>query len=127
MKRFLAAASLLLGIGVSAFAQTSSISGTVSDITDSVIPGVKVMAINTGTGSATSSLTSDTGVYNLLNLPPGPYKVTAVLTGFQTASSIITLGSADAQRLNLSLKVGNTETEIILDDEVNFSDMSSQS
>jgi len=110
MRRILLAATLLLGIGVSAFAQTSSISGTVSDPTNALIPGVTVTATNTGTGVNTTSLTNDSGAYNFVTLPPGPYKLTATLGGFQTASvTNITLGTAETQRFNITMKLGNAQ------------------
>jgi len=110
MRRILVAAALLLCIGVSAFAQTSSISGTVSDPTNALIPGVTVTATNTGTGVAATSLTNDSGAYNFVTLPPGPYKLTATLGGFQTSSvTNITLGTAETQRFNITMKLGNAQ------------------
>jgi hypothetical protein len=110
MRRILFAAFVLLGIGVSAFAQTSSISGTVSDPTSALIPGVTVVATNTGTGVTTTSLTNDSGAYNFVTLPPGPYKLMATLGGFQSASvTNITLGTAETQRFNITMKLGNAQ------------------
>ena len=110
MRRILFAAFVLLGIGVSAFAQTSSISGTVSDTTNALIPGVTVTATNTGTSVTSTSLTNDSGAYNFVTLPPGPYKLTATLGGFQTATvTNITLGTAETQRFNITMKLGNAQ------------------
>ena len=110
MRRILFAAFVLLGIGVSAYAQTSSINGTVSDTTNALIPGVTVTATNTGTSVTSTSLTNDSGAYNFASLPPGPYKLTATLGGFQTASvTNITLGTAEAQRFNITMKLANAQ------------------
>jgi hypothetical protein len=55
-----------------------------------------------------TSLTNDSGTYNFVTLPPGPYKITATLQGFQTATvENITLGSAETQRFNIILKLGS--------------------
>src|SRR5262245_32101247 len=106
MRRLLCAAALLLATAVCAFAQTSGISGTVSDPTNALIPGVTVTATNTGTGVASTALTNDSGTYNFVTLQPGPYKITATLQGFQTATvENINLGSAENQRFNLVLKL----------------------
>ena len=41
-------------------------------------------------------------------MPPGPYKITATLQGFQTATvENISLGSAETQRFNIILKLGS--------------------
>jgi len=90
------------------FAQNSAISGTVADPTNALIPGVTVTATNTGTAVTATVLTNDSGAYNFVSLPPGPYKLTATLQGFQTATvSNITLGSAETQRFNMVLKLGS--------------------
>ena len=59
MGKYVFAAAMLLGIGVSAFAQSSSISGSVADPTNALIPGVAVTATNTGTGVASTVLTNE--------------------------------------------------------------------
>jgi Carboxypeptidase regulatory-like domain len=92
----------------SLFAQNSAINGTVSDPTNALIPGVTVTATNTGTAVAATVLTNDSGAYNFVSLPPGPYKLTATLQGFQTATvSNVTLGSAETQRFNIVLRLGS--------------------
>jgi hypothetical protein len=97
-----AAFTLCLLLATSSFAQTSGISGTVADPTSALIPGVAVTATNTATGVVSTSLTNDSGTYNFVTLPPGPYKITATLQGFQTATvENITLGSAETQRFNI--------------------------
>src|SRR4051812_13982023 len=102
------AVMLCLLLATSSFAQTSGISGTVSDPTSALIPGVAVTATNTATGVVSTSLTNDSGTYNFVTLPPGPYKITAALQGFQTATvENITLGSAETQRFNIVLKLGS--------------------
>ena len=92
----------------SLFAQNSSISGTVSDPTNALIPGVAVTATNTGTSITSTVLTNDSGAYNFVSLPPGPYKLTATLQGFQTATvTNVSLGVSEVQRFNIVLKLGS--------------------
>ena len=60
MKRLLAASCMILLLGTGAFAQTGTISGTVSDPSGAVIPGVEVTATHVGTSlSGRSLLTSE--------------------------------------------------------------------
>src|SRR5205085_6123769 len=107
MRRLLLAAVVLCAISATAFAQTSGISGTVSDPTNALIPGVTVTATNTATGVASTVITNDSGAYNFVTLQPGPYKLAATLQGFQTANiANISLGSAETQRFNITLKLG---------------------
>ena len=91
---------LCLLLTTNTFAQTSGISGTVADPTSALIPGVTVTATDTDTGVASTVLTNDSGTYNFVTLPPGPYKITAALQGFQTAT--VTNITLDLQRLSVS-------------------------
>src|SRR2546423_3676284 len=63
---------------------TAQISGTVRDQSGAVLPGVEVTAAQTDTGIARNTITNETGSYVLSNLPLGPYKLEAALTGFRT-------------------------------------------
>src|SRR3979411_3112912 len=61
-----------------------SIQGTVLDTTSAALPGATVSATNVATGVDTIRRTTDAGVYALTPLPPGQYRVTVTLDGFQT-------------------------------------------
>jgi hypothetical protein len=61
---------------------TGSISGTVSDETKAVMPGVTITVKNTETGLERTQVSDEQGRYRVLNLNPGSYTVTAELTGF---------------------------------------------
>src|SRR6185295_8139659 len=74
----------LLVIGLLWFQATAQISGTVRDQSGAVLPGVEVTATQTETGIARNTVTNETGSYVLSNLPLGPYKLEAALTGFRT-------------------------------------------
>ena len=79
------AGSLLCLASVSGWAQaTAEISGTVKDQTGAVLPGVEVTATQTDTGISRTAVTNETGSYVLPNLPLGPYRVEAALSGFRT-------------------------------------------
>jgi hypothetical protein len=62
-----------------------SISGTVTDSSGSVVPGVKVTILNNATNVSATVTTSAHGEYVVPDLPPGTYTVTVELTGFQKA------------------------------------------
>src|SRR5205085_9486735 len=102
-KFFTAALLLCLLFSVQAPAQSNNatVSGTVSDASGALIPGVTISATNTRTGVVTTALSNETGTYNVPNLQPGSYKVSAELPGFQTQTyTDVELGNAQQIRLN---------------------------
>jgi len=112
MNRIFRSVLLLLlcsAVSFHAFAQSNNatVSGTASDASGAFIPGVMITATNTRTGVVTTGLSNETGTYNLPNLQPGTYKVSAELPGFQTQSyTDVELGNAQQVRLNFRLPVG---------------------
>jgi Carboxypeptidase regulatory-like domain len=78
-KRVLIVASILLigWVGLYAQSERGSIRGTVQDASGAVVAGAKVTATNLGTGVETSTNTTEAGNYNIPQLPPGEYTVTA--------------------------------------------------
>jgi hypothetical protein len=84
----------------------ASVTGTVSDPTGALIPGVTVTAANTATGVAATTITNESGSYVFPALQPGTYKVSAELPGFQTQTfTDVQLGGAQQIRLNFTLQV----------------------
>jgi hypothetical protein len=93
-----------------AFAQegiNASLSGTVSDSTGALIPGVEVTAKNTATGVTSTSITNETGTYRFPSLQPGSYEATAALTGFSSQTIRLSLGTSQQIRQNFALQIGN--------------------
>ena len=66
---------------------TGTITGTVTDQSGAVLPGVTVTARNTATGCTKEVVTTDTGRYTLPFLPIGTYELTFALSGFQTSTT----------------------------------------
>jgi hypothetical protein len=107
---------LCVVLSAPAIAQISNatVSGTIEDTTHAVLPGVTVTATNTATGVTSSSVTNESGAYNLPGLLPGTYKISSELPGFQTKTYEVTLGNAQTVRLNFELNVagGGTQVEV---------------
>jgi len=117
MKSFFAAAVLLLSLTLvtPARAQSTSatVSGTIDDGTGALIPGVTVTATNNGTGVVTTVISNEAGTYNFASLPPGGYKVSAQLPGFQTSTfTDVQLGNRDQIRLNFRLRIASVATSV---------------
>ncbi len=113
-RSFLSVAVVLLLV-VSAAGQSTSgtITGTVTDVTGAVLPGVEVSVINEGTNLTRNLITNESGNYTAPTLPGGDYRVEALLPGFQTAiRSGITLNTDQRARIDLVLEVGQV-TEVV--------------
>lgn len=105
---------LFLVLALSAFGQgnTSSIVGTVTDPSSAVVPNVKVIAVNLGTGVQSAVTTDSLGNYTISLLPPGKYKVEAEVAGFKKFErQNVTLEMTRQLRIDISLETGAvTET-----------------
>jgi len=73
---FIVAAVLLLGATASAQRTTGDITGTVTDSTGGVLPGVAVSAVCSETRFTRSAITDATGGFRLSELPICLYNVT---------------------------------------------------
>ena len=104
--------ALLLSISVITFAQsqanTGNIEGRVTDPNTASVPNVTVTATNLANGLQKNAVTNDEGVYRIVFLPPGTYKVeTSAAQGFTPATFtnvIVTVGGQTP--LDIQLAVG---------------------
>src|SRR5690242_21783878 len=102
--------AVLLLITSTALAQvgsTAQISGTVRDSSGAVLPGVDVSAIQTDTGFRRSAVTESNGLFVLSNLPIGPYRLEAMLSGFRSfqQTGIVLQVNANPE-INVTLVIG---------------------
>src|SRR5712691_9524932 len=65
------------------YAQEATLSGTVSDSTGGVLPGVTVTAVHEATGNTFVGVTDASGVFRI-PVRVGAYKITLELSGFAT-------------------------------------------
>jgi hypothetical protein len=92
---------------------TASISGTVTDPTGAVMPGVSVVAVNTETGIQTSTETNAAGFYNFPALPTGHYEIKITKTGFREYRQTgLVLDVNTALRIDATLNVGAVTQEV---------------
>src|SRR5258705_4240997 len=102
-------ATAVLAVPAASFAQSErgSITGVVQDTTKGAIPGVAVNVINTATNATTTVVSSESGAYSAANLPPGPYRIEASLTGCRTPRvDGIRLTAGATQRVDVILDLG---------------------
>ena len=92
-----------------------SIQGTVLDTSKAAVPGATVTATNVATGIETVRQTTDAGVYMLMPLAPGEYRVTVTLEGFQTfVRDGIVVDALSVVGLNVTLQVGAINQEVVV-------------
>src|SRR5438093_9355440 len=112
MRLFAAPCVLLFSVSI-VFGQTArgTITGTVSDVTSAVIPGVSITAINSETLSRYETISTETGNYTLAQLPAGVYGLSVELPGFKKyVRQGITVQVSATLRIDVALEVGaNTE------------------
>lgn len=74
-------ASIILALPVMAHAQEAAVSGTVTDSSGGVLPGVSVRAVHEATGNSFETVTDERGTYRLA-VRVGSVRITAELQGF---------------------------------------------
>src|SRR6266581_2977430 len=85
----------------------AQISGSVKDQTGAVLPGVEITLTQIDTSATRMTLTNESGAYSLPNLPVGPYKMEATLSGFVTfVQTGIVLQVNSNPAINVVLQVG---------------------
>jgi Carboxypeptidase regulatory-like domain/TonB dependent receptor len=104
------AAGLLVSMLFSADAAaqaTAQISGSITDGSGAVLPGVTVTVTQAETGIARTTVTNEVGAYVLPNLAIGPYRLEASLSGFRTyAQTGIVLQVNSSPAINVVLQLG---------------------
>src|SRR6266699_1510646 len=90
-----------------AHAQTGTITGTVTDPTGGVLPGVLIRSTNIDTNFERTFTTDEHGSYTVTLLPAGRYNVAAALTGFRTGvAGSIDVRVDDYLRIDFRLEIG---------------------
>src|SRR5262249_17813700 len=78
-----------------------------------VLPGVEITVTQSETAVARTTVTNETGLYVLSNLPLGPYRLKAVLPGFRTfVQTGIVLEVNSNPVINPTLQVGQAAEQI---------------
>jgi len=91
----------------------SGITGTITDESGAVIPGVTVTATSNATGVSSHTATTSVGTYTITDLIPGVYTVKVDKAGFET--SVLNNVNVDVGKFSTTdaiLKVGSTTQTI---------------
>ncbi len=97
--------------------ENGSVLGTIRDTSGSAIPRAEITITNTATGISNQTKTDSDGNYDVPELRVGVYSVTANAPGFASAiAKNITVSVGNRERIDLTLKVGATETTVEVSD-----------
>jgi hypothetical protein len=102
----------LLSTIVLAQKTTGDVTGSVTDTTDGLLPGVTVTAVCTATNLTRSAVTDSQGGYGLPELPVCDYTVTAVLPGFKPVSRAVQVAVSTVAKVDFRMEIGAQEDTI---------------
>jgi hypothetical protein len=97
----------------SAQADRGAITGTITDPSGAVIPGVQVTATNPATGATFTSVSNNSGIYNLLNLPVATYSVHYARPEFKALDrNGVAIQVQQRAQIDVKLEVGSQDQTI---------------
>jgi hypothetical protein len=104
----------------SAMAQfTSAIDGVVTDASGAAVPEAVVHVTDIATGVSREATTSNEGLYRVLNLGPGTYRVDVAVKGFGPAERpSVPLGISQTVRADFVLKVGGLVDQVTVNEQI---------
>ncbi len=105
----------MLPVGARAQSQASSgqIAGEILDSSGAAVTGATVTATNTETGLERSANTNDEGLYSIVLLPPGTYRVSAKASGFQDVNvENVDVVVGRTAEVNLTIAAGGVVEEV---------------
>ena len=106
---FVILCGVFLSTSASAQSDRGTITGTVSDPANAVIPAAPVAAVNTDTGARFETVSTATGAYTLVNLPAGVYNLEVASAGFaKITQKGIRVQVAATLRIDVKLQVSAT-------------------
>jgi hypothetical protein len=107
---------LLLGVLPLRADVTGSILGYVRDSSGAVLPKATLTIVQTSNGYTRTANTDASGQYSILALPPGNYRLSASMAGFENGVvDNINLNVNDALKFDFALKVGNVSQTVSVD------------
>jgi hypothetical protein len=124
VKTLLLAAAVVL-LPAAAFAQVT-VTGTVRDSSNAVLPGVTVEATSSALLAPRAVVTGDNGVYRIIDLPPGTYTITYSLTGFsRVVRDRVELSGSGVLTIPVELSVGGLQETVTVTSETPVVDVQS--
>jgi Carboxypeptidase regulatory-like domain len=105
----------------SVFAQTNrgAITGTITDQSQSVVPGATITITNIGTNEVRRLTSGGSGAYSALDLDPVTYTVSVEMKGFKkSVIENVKVDTASTTTVNVTLQAGTVDTQVTVSAEV---------
>src|SRR5438067_2933237 len=123
----LAGSLVLVAVSAAAQGQSSAVQGHVIDESGAALPGVTVVVTHQGSGVFRQVVSNSDGSYFLTGILPGPYRITAELSGFrkyERSDVLLTVGNTAT--LEITLGVGALEESVTVTGEAPLVDITSK-
>jgi hypothetical protein len=102
------AMSVLLPAAAHAQDARGTVTGTIRDTSNGVVPGATVTVTNVAMGTSVAITTNDVGFFQAPYLLPGTYEIAAELTGFKKVARRVEVRIADTLVIDLVLELGQS-------------------
>ena len=109
------ALGMLFGMLGRAQVSTATLNGTVTDNTGALIPGAKVMVVQTQTNFTTETLSGPDGSFRVSSIPVGPYVIRVSKEGFskyEQGGIVLTVGQVAT--IPVTLNVGAQTQNVVV-------------
>src|SRR5438093_6590555 len=109
----------LASVNAQAQSFTATLQGTVTDSTGSAVPNARVSLVNEATNVKQQEKQTDSrGAYLFTLLPPGSYRMTVEVTGFQTSIRTgMVLQVQQQAEVDVVLRVGDVSSTVAVEGE----------
>jgi hypothetical protein len=114
LKIVLAPLAMALCLSATGVAQDqATVTGTVTDSTGAIVPGVKITVADADIGLTRDTVSNSAGDYTVAKIPLGTYSISAEAAGFQRlVRTAIEVTAGQTLRVDLQLSVGAVSQEV---------------
>jgi hypothetical protein len=115
----LVAVALLSALSVFAQTNRGAITGTITDQSQSVVPGATITITNVGTNEVRRLTSGSSGAYTALDLDPVTYRVDVEMKGFKkSVVENVKVDTGTTTTVNVTLQAGAVDTQVTVAAEV---------
>ena len=112
----LVAISFFLAAAVLAQTNRGSITGTVTDPSNAVVPGATITVTSLGTNQVRTATTSASGAFSVADLEPVEYRVEVSAQGFKKeVIDHVKVDTASIATVNIHLETGSVDTKVTVE------------